>query len=179
MDTYNSKGFGTPIIRGFIAILVGLITVIWPGYVQDFIVKFIGIALMVSGAVSFIIYFSKKKKEEEGLPAVAIPFGGIVSFILGLIMVIKSAFFMGILLFLLGFLLIIGALGQFMVLLASRRTFSVPPILYLFPSVVFICGIIIIFNPFASAIALLTFFGAVAIFYGVVELIETGRFEKR
>lgn len=55
----------------------------------------------------------------------------------------------------------------------SGRQFGyVAPISYLFPVIILIAGIIVLFDPFSSAEGVFILFGATLIFYGITDLVN-------
>lgn len=171
------KRLSRPYSRSIIAIIVGLVMIFWPAIVQDFVMKFLGIALMGSSLFTIIVYFTRKREEGENVAA-TVPFGEILLFLFGLVLVIKSDFFLSLAMFLFGFLLIVGAIGQFMVMSRARKEAALPALVFIIPSLILVCGVIMLFNPFESGLGLFVFFGAVALFYGVSDLLTTIRVNK-
>ena len=74
--------------------------------------------------------------------------------------------------FVLGFILVIAAIGQFVTLSAARQFGQVAAVNYLFPVLILIAGIIVLFDPFKSAESVFILFGITAIFYGVTDLLN-------
>ena len=46
---------------------------------------------------------------------------------------------------------------------------------YLFPVIVLLAGVVIFANPFSAKEGIITFFGAISIFYGITDLINQRR----
>lgn len=173
----NIKRLSRPYSRSIIAMVVGVVMIFWPALVQDFVMKFLGVALMGSSLFAIIRYFMLKREENENIAA-SVPLGEVLLFLFGLVLVIKSDFFLSLVMFLFGFLLIVGAIGQFMVMASARKQAALPALVFVIPTVILICGIIMLFDPFASGLGLFVFFGAVALFYGVSDLLTTIRVNK-
>ena len=74
--------------------------------------------------------------------------------------------------YVLGFILVVAAVGQFVSLAAARQFGRVSPVSYLFPVLILIAGIIVLFDPFTSAESVFILFGITAVFYGVTDLMN-------
>lgn len=167
----NSNVLGRSVWRSILAILVGLIMIFMPGLTILYIVILIGIMLLLSGITSLVTYYSSRKNDSGDIVR-AMSYDGIVSLVFGLAIVIFPSFFVEILMIVLGVVLLIAAIGQFTVLSAANRRVRIPFVNYLSPILIFISGVIILFNPFATAAGVFIFFGAIAVFYGITELLN-------
>lgn len=74
--------------------------------------------------------------------------------------------------FVFGFILVVAAIGQFVTLAAARQFGPVSFVSYLFPVLIFVAGIVILFDPFRSAEGVVILFGVTSIFYGVTDFIN-------
>ena len=80
--------------------------------------------------------------------------------------------FLSIFMFVFGFILVVAAIGQFVTLAAARQFGPVSFVSYLFPVLIFVAGIVILFDPFRSAEGVVILFGVTSIFYGVTDFIN-------
>lgn len=128
----------------------------------------IGLLFLITGLIAFIISNRNREERQKSL----IPFSGIGSMALGLLLLCLPSTFATIFMFILGFILVIAAVGQFVTLAAARQFGYVSPVSYLFPILILIAGIIVLFDPFTSAESVFILFGITAIFYGVTDLIN-------
>lgn len=165
---YSTTSFKGTFTRAILAILLGAVLIIWPGVALRYIIMFIGAMFLVTGLVAFIV--SNKNREEHRQSLV--PFSGIGSMALGLLLLCLPTFFTTIFMFVLGFLLVVAAIGQFVALAAARQYGMISPVSYLFPVLILIAGIVVLFDPFASAESVFILFGITAIFYGITDLIN-------
>lgn len=162
--------FGNNVWRSLFAILLGLVLVLWPGFSISYLVIVIGILLIISGATSLGVHYRMKRRGQQVKGASV---DGWFSLLLGLCLLLMPAFFVGVLMTLLGILLIIASVGQFSALSSARREgYAVSGLMYLFPVLVLISGIVIIWNPFVSAASVIMLFGFTIIFYGIISLIN-------
>lgn len=165
---YTSTNYRNSIYRSVISILLGLVLVMWPGAAIRYIIMAIGVIFLITGLVS--LFVSYKNREEH--PGKMVSLTGFGSIILGLLLVCFPSSFATILMFLLGFILVIAAVGQFVTLAAARQFGYVSPVSYLFPVIILIAGIIVLFDPFSSAEGVFILFGATLVFYGITDLIN-------
>ena len=92
--------------------------------------------------------------------------------VLGLLLLCLPSTFATIFMYLLGFILVLAAVGQFVTLAAARQFGPVSLASYLFPVLILIAGVIVLFDPFSSAEGVFILFGITAIFYGVTDLLN-------
>ena len=156
---YTSTNYRNSIYRSVISILLGLVLVMWPGAAIRYIIMAIGVIFLITGLVS--LFVSYKNREEH--PGKMVSLTGFGSIILGLLLVCFPSSFATILMFLLGFILVVAAARQFG---------YVSPVSYLFPVIILIAGIIVLFDPFSSAEGVFILFGATLVFYGITDLIN-------
>lgn len=165
---YTSTNFRGAVYRAILAIILGLVLVIWPGTALKYIIMLIGLLFLITGLIAFIISNRNREERRKSL----VPFSGIGSMALGLLLLCLPSTFATIFMFILGFILVIAAVGQFVTLAAARQFGYVSPVSYLFPILILIAGIIVLFDPFTSAESVFILFGITAIFYGVTDLIN-------
>lgn len=165
---YTSTNFKGGILRAILAIILGLVLVVWPGTALKYIIMLIGVIFLVTGLIAFIV--SNKKREDQR--KTLIPFSGIGSMVLGLLLLCIPSTFATIFMFVLGFVLVLAAVGQFVTLAAARQFGYVSLVSYLFPVLILIAGIVVLFDPFKSAEGVFILFGITAIFYGVTDLLN-------
>lgn len=165
---YTSTNNKSAAYRSVIAIILGLVLVIWPSVALKYIIMLIGLTFLLIGLISFIIAYRSRKEHTRNLA----PFSGIGSMALGLLLICIPDFFQAIFMFLLGFILVLASIGQFVSLAAARQFGHVSPVSYFFPVLILIAGLVVIFKPFETATNVCIVFGVAAIFYGVTDLIN-------
>lgn len=163
---YASTNYRGAVYRAILAIILGIVLVVWPGTALRYIIMLIGVVFLVTGLISFIM---SNRNRSEGKRSVA-PFSGIGSIILGLLLVCMPSVFLTVFMYLLGFILVVAAVGQFVTLAAARQFGTVSSLSYLFPVLILIAGIVVLFDPFKSAESVFILFGVTAIFYGITDL---------
>lgn len=164
------------LIRTVCALVIGLVLVLWPDAATDYIVITVGVLFLIPGFIALVGYFAVKPA-----PGVSrrFPVEAMGSFLFGLWMVIKPAFFADILMFILGFILILGGVQQIASLTAARRWMSVPGGFYVVPSLILIAGIVALFNPTGTRNTVLMIIGISSLVYAVSELTNWFKFVRR
>ena len=160
---YTSGNYKRTIVKSIVAIVLGLVLVLWPTEVLNYTVKIIGAVFCVTGIISFLVSMrDQDERSARGLTS----FNGIGSIILGILLWSMADFFTNMLMYLLGFILIVAGIGQ-LVMLTSARKFG-----HIAPLIILLAGLIVFANPFSAKEGIITFFGAVTIFYGITDLIN-------
>lgn len=171
---YMTSGFKAILYRAILAIVLGLVLVIWPDVALRYIIMFIGMIFLTTGLVAFIVSNRNHEDHRRSL----VPFSGIGSMALGLILLCWPSFFTTVFMFILSFILIIAAIGQFVSLAVAKQWGLVSPLSYVYASLILIAGIVVLFNPFTSAEGVFRLFGITAVFYGITDLLNQYRIRK-
>jgi uncharacterized membrane protein HdeD (DUF308 family) len=162
--------------RGIFAIALGLVFMIWPGSSIDYIMRILGIILLIIGAITMTNYL-RIKRQHTGLQynQRVTPYMATLMMVVGLLLLILPRVFVNFIMIIMGLLLLIAALEQF-ALISWRRKFGIIPwVFYLFPMILVISGILVIAQPFSTATGVWVLCGAAMVFYGIVELLSSSR----
>lgn len=166
---YSSTSYKKTVVSSIITIAVGIVLVMWPTEVLNYMVKLIGAVFLVTGVVSLILsYQNREERAARGLNS----FSGIGSIILGIVLWAMAGFFTDMLMWLFGLLLLIAGTGQLVALFSARRMGNLPGMAYVFPILLLIAGLVSFLDPFSAKESLVMFFGAMTIFYGITSLIN-------
>lgn len=165
---YTSSKMKGTLYRAILAIILGLVLVIWPGAALKYIIMLTGLMFLITGLIAFIVSNRNREDHRKSL----VPFSGVGSMALGLLLLCFPSTFATIFMFILGFILVLAAVGQLVTLSAARQFGHISPVSYLFPILIFIAGIVVLFDPFKSAESVFILFGVAAIFYGVTDLLN-------
>lgn len=167
---YTSTNFKGAVLRAILAIIFGSVLIVWPEKALVYIVMAIGVVFLMTGIAAFIVSSKHRGDSNKGM----LPVTGVGSMVLGVILICIPLTFAAVLVFMLGLMLVIAAIGQFFTLSLARQMGSVTGISYLFPILILVAGIIILFNPFETVAGISKgasiLFGIMAIFYGVTNL---------
>lgn len=156
--------------RAIIALVGGLILVIWPAAVKNSIMIILGALILAVGLVSLIMSYTGKWKKEK-VPLLLL--NSIVDIAFGLVLIIFPKFFTGLIMFVFGLVLLVFGLGEIINLFRTAKAVHVPWPLYIGPAVTLILGIVMFFFPEQSGNTLFVLFGATLLLYSVSEFAST------
>ena len=135
----------TQIIRCISVLLIGVLFLTLGDSALSLLITLVGVLFMVPGIVSLTTYILHQNQQS------IFPFAGLGSLLLGLWLVVSPAFFVSIFMYVLGGVLTAFGVYQLVMLIISSRLLPVSWPLYLFPTVVLLLGLFVIFNPFEAA----------------------------
>lgn len=156
-----------------ITLVVGLLFVIFPDSVVKWIVKIIGIVSLVGGAAQIISYFTYMRK----YPHSSFPIFGILISIWGILLLVQPEVWVNLFMIVMSVPMILLAIGQLMALYRQRQMgFEFGFGNYILPILLLLAGVLVIFNPFSTAMWLVLFVGVWCIIYGIVGMLNFFRF---
>ena len=132
--TYRNVGY-----RALIAILMGVVLVVWPDVALKSLVMFIGFLFLFSGIMASIISYRRQQAEER--QGSMFSMNGVGSIILGALLISVPLFFTTILMFLLGGILVLAAIAQLAGLSMARQMGNVSVVNYIFPVLILLAGV--------------------------------------
>ena len=135
----------TQIIRCISVLLIGVLFLTLGDSALSLLITLVGVLFMVPGIVSLTTYILHQNQQS------IFPFAGLGSLLLGLWLVVSPNFFVSIFMYVLGGVLTAFGVYQLVMLIISSRLLPVSWPLYLFPTVVLLLGLFVIFNPFEAA----------------------------
>jgi len=168
------KIINNAVLRSILGIVLGFIFVLWPDIAVIYLVILIGIFFLTPGLYKLIMYMTKGEKGED--PQRTFPIDGVGSILFGGWLIIQPAFFVNIFMYILGALLVVAGLQQLIMLYIVRKNAVVPWSFYIFPTLIFIAGIMIVAYPFNAATNTFVIFGATSMVYGICELVNWYKF---
>lgn len=171
------------LFRALVAIAIGVLLIKYPDNTVTGITVAIGVMFLLSGVVSLLTYWNARRHvgeykiyDAEGrlvagdMPS--FPIVGIGSLLLGCILALMPATFVSMLMYVIGAILVLGAINQFLVLIAARRYASVAMWYWLCPSLTLIIGLYVMVKPLAPMEMAMYVLGWLSLFYGVTEIIN-------
>jgi uncharacterized membrane protein HdeD (DUF308 family) len=151
-----------------VALLTGVVFIMFPDKVMDILVQVLGGVIILIALVFFLsLYVRKNAPKVSGISL----FNLALATALGLLLIFKSSFFSDVAIIGFGIVLVIAGIMQLVMLSGTRRLglhsawYS-----YLFALLTLGIGIAIFFNPFDSKEHLITLLGCGLTFYGVTDL---------
>lgn len=156
--------------RAIVALVGGLILVIWPEAVKNSIMVILGALILAVGVVSLVMSYTGKWKKEK-VPLLLL--NSIVDMAFGIVLIVFPKFFTGLIMFVFGLILLIFGLGEIINLFRTAKAVRVPWMLYVGPLITLILGVTMFFFPSGSGNVLFILFGSTLLLYSVSEFVST------
>lgn len=175
------------VFRAICAIIIGALLIMYPDNTVTGITIAIGVLFFVSGLISVLTYFyarhhvsEYKIYDAEGQLVAGqqptFPLVGIGSIILGLILALTPTTFVSALMYIIGIMLILGALNQYIALIAGRRYGHISPWFWVMPTLILLAGLYVMLKPIAPLKMAMLILGWTMLVYGVAELVNALKF---
>lgn len=157
-------------LRSVVALVLGVLLVMWPQTAMEYLVITIGVLFFVPGLISLISYFMQK---QGGM----FPVVGVGSLLFGLWLMVMPNFFINTLMYVLGFFLLLGGIQQIASLIAARKYGSIPFGFFIVPILLLIAGIVVLsmYNPSQMVSWIFILLGISSIVYGLSDLMNSFR----
>lgn len=173
--------------RAICAIAIGILLIKHPDNTVTGITVAIGILFLLSGLISVLTYIHARRHvsdykvyDADGRLVAGMeptfPIVGIGSIILGLILAISPASFVSALMYIIGFILVLGAINQYLSLIAARRFGHVGLWYWLLPTIILLTGLYVMLKPMSPLYTAMLILGWLSLIYGVAELINALKF---
>ncbi len=164
-----NKIFTTSILTSVVFAFLGIFLLAKPDTTIRIISYTLGILIILLGAVSFGKYFSDKKR--------SLDFNliyGVLSMIMGLVIILNPNALATIIPFVLGFWMVINGIIkiQYSLDLKKYDNNAWTPTLVI-ALLILIWGLILVFNPFGGAIAITQLIGIFIIVYSILDIVES------
>ena len=157
-----TKIFNASIVTSVIILVLGIFLFIQPDTIIHMISIILGGIILIPGITSLIDYF--KNKYQPSL------ISGIVTIIIGLILIINTKLVASILPFILGIYFVINGINRLQYALELKRQQINYTISLAFSILIIICGILFIINPFGGALVITKVMGIFMIIYSLLDL---------
>lgn len=167
----NKKLF---LIRGIIALILGMLLVFYPSSTVGMIIKLIAAFLLAAGVSTLLFAYNSSGRVWKNIPAMVIV-NVVVYMLFGLVLFSYPTFFLRLIAFLFGAVLLVCGLTQIGGLFYASRTSKVHIGFYMLPLIITISGVVLFFAPGLSVNMLTIIFGAEILLYGISELLTAWR----
>ena len=138
---YTSGNYKRTIVKSIVAIVLGLVLVLWPTEVLNYTVKIIGAVFCVTGIISFLVSMrDQDERSARGLTS----FNGIGSIILGILLWSMADFFTNMLMFYKWIKLFFHQFGDLFLLILYFCALEILPCLLLYQGMIQINNILLI-----------------------------------
>lgn len=160
-----NKIFNASVVTSVIILVLGIFLFIQPDTVIHMISVILGGIILVPGVISLIDYFRNKNQ--------ASLISGIVTILIGLILIINTKLVAGILPFILGIYFIVSGITRLQYALQLKRQNISYTASLVFSILIIICGTLFIINPFGGALVITKVMGIFMIIYALLDLTNT------
>ena len=175
------------VFRAVCAIVVGALLIMYPDNTVTGITIAIGVLFLVSGVISVLTYVHARRNvseykiyDAEGRlisgQQPTFPIVGVGSIILGFILALTPTTFVSALMYIIGIMLVLGALNQYIALIAGRRYGRISVWYWIMPTLILLSGLYVMIKPIAPLKMAMLILGWCMLVYGVVELINAFKF---
>lgn len=155
--------------NSIIAFVAGLILIIWPEIIKEYIVLIIGGLILSVGVASLIYYFIEK---EKGNVSNILLLNAAVDSLFGLILLIFPKFFAGLVMFLFGIVLLLFGISRLVKLIQTSKVLDLHWGLYLVPSLTTLAGVLLFFYPNRTGNLLFIIFGIILLAYSISDFVS-------
>lgn len=155
--------------NSIIAFVAGLILIIWPEIIKEYIVLIIGGLILSVGVASLIYYFIEK---EKGNISNILLLNAAVDSLFGLILLIFPKFFAGLVMFLFGIVLLLFGISRLAKLIQASKVLDLHWGLYLVPSLTTLAGVLLFFYPNRTGNLLFIIFGIILLAYSISDFVS-------
>ena len=156
------------ILSSIAAFVIGLIMVVAPGISLQTIGIVAGIYIIIHGIVLIALAFSAHMAY--------VPFygvmSGLLSIILGIILLAMPGILSTVFAIALGIWIILSSINIISIAITTRKEYSNWGLLLLLGIIDLICGIIILFNPFASSISIVVLGGVIIMVHSIINIVD-------
>lgn len=151
---------------GVIAMIMGVILLVFPSVTVNVICYIIGIALIAVGVVLVISFISNHSSVLSALAIVP----GALAIVFGIVLCAKSEFFISIIQFLIGLFLVVKGIGDIFKSVSIKLLMPGWWLSAVTAVLVTIAGLLIIFNPFHSAVIITRLIGISFIVFSIIDI---------
>ena len=161
-------------VQNVLALILGILLVMWPEAAIIYLVMVIGAIFAFSGIMALVRYIRHRSLMGYGYPVL-----GVGSLLLGIWLILAPSFFVNILMYIIGVLVIFGGINLLVNLSAVRKWGRVSFYNYIFPLLIILAGLLVLVNPFAAASIPFIILGICCMVYGIVNIINVLKFRKQ
>lgn len=158
------------LIWGVVALIVGILVIFNPVDAINFSVIITGLGLLAVGVIQLITFVATRKR--LNMSWWSVPLGGILSLVLGVMLVSNPQLFVSFFMIFLAILIFILAIIQIYSLVLLKRSGAVVgSAFFVFPVLLLISSIVVVMFPLEANAWIVIFAGAWIAAYGVSEIV--------
>lgn len=161
-------------MRALVAIVVGVVMIVYNEQAMNIVVKIIAALLFASGIVSLAVGLKKKDDSASKL----MNFNAVVDMVLALLLFVFNSFVANLIIYFIGFLLLGFGIFQIMALISANRVTKLGLGAFIMPVIVTGAGVFLLFNPEFTKSSISLIAGIALLFYGISELLSSWKMKK-
>jgi uncharacterized membrane protein HdeD (DUF308 family) len=168
MDSINSSNKTAFLLTRILIVLLGIVALIWPGYVLGFLVYFFAFFAII-GSIGTIAVGISYSKEQLPAPRWAIILLGILGFVIGIATIVAPAFMTIAIIYFIGAWALVTGVADLIFAFTRASAGNSRLIMVLSGIVSVLFGMLVIFNPpILTAVILVQVLGIYAIIVGIL-----------
>lgn len=168
MNSIHSSNKTAFLLTRILIVLLGIVALIWPGYVLGFLVYFFAF-LAIIGSIGTIAVGISYSEEQLPAPRWAIILLGILGFIIGIATLVAPAFMTVAIIYFIGAWALVTGVADLIFAFTRASAGNSRLIMVLSGIISVLFGILVIFNPpILTAVVLVQVLGIYAIFIGIL-----------
>ena len=160
--------------RALIALVLGVVMIVYNEQAMDFVVKIIAAFLLASGFVSLAVGLRKKNESSSKL----MTFNAVVDVVIAALLFLFSGSVANLIIYLIGFVVLGFGIFQLIALISANRVSKVGVMAFVMPVLVIGAGAFLLFNPEFIKSSISLFAGVALLIYGVSELLSSWKMKK-
>ena len=160
--------------RALIALVLGVVMIVYNEQAMDFVVKIIAAFLLASGFVSLAVGLRKKNESSSKL----MTFNAVVDVVIAALLFLFSGSVANLIIYLIGFVVLGFGIFQLIALISANRVSKVGVMALVMPVLVIGAGAFLLFNPEFIKSSISLFAGIALLIYGVSELLSSWKMKK-
>lgn len=154
---------------GIVAVVVGIILIVWPYDILKWAVRLVGIVSIVLGAIQFLGFLARTKGMQDRWKY--LPVASPIAVIWGVLLLLSPDLWSSLFMILFGVLLIFLGIYQLVSMYKIKKEgIKVAAIYFFFPILLIIAGFFAFVQPIYTATWFMAFVGAWILAYGVMEV---------
>ena len=165
----NISKSNNSLFSGIVAIVIGIILVIWPHNILQWALRLIGIVSIVIGVVQFLGFLVRTRGVENRWKY--LPLSAPIAAVWGILLLLSPDLWTNLFMILFGILLIFLGLTQLISMVKVRKGgIAVNWLYFVFPILLIIAGFVTFAQPIYTATWFMIFIGGWILAYGIVEV---------
>ena len=165
----NISKSNNSLFSGIVAIVIGIILVIWPHNILQWALRLIGIVSIVIGVVQFLGFLVRTRGVENRWKY--LPLSAPIAAVWGILLLLSPDLWTSLFMIMFGILLIFLGLTQLISMVKVRKGgIAVNWLYFVFPILLIIAGFVTFAQPIYTATWFMIFIGGWILAYGIVEV---------